>query len=191
MARRRLEMGLTTRSSQGNTHTSRDSTPRSTSRLTPVSENVALLEPRSVGNGNSPDDRTTNSDVVVFHSDVRRLLREQKRLQETSSRIQTMLVDMQKDAATSSASQKCQVPRDLSATVRDVYSQLQGEDDDLTWDFSVSFDDSKNQAFNKAMIRNVQTAYANENHVETSVVLIKKAVRTYFKTKKSCFGRRS
>ena len=134
MARRRLEMGLTTRPSQGNTHTSRDSTPRSTSRLTPVSENVAPLEPRSVGNGNSPDDRTTNrfedklrlhvnnymvfySDVVVFHSDVRRLLREQKRLQETSSRIQTMLVDMQKDAATSSASQKRQVPRDLSVSI--------------------------------------------------------------------------
>ena len=38
---------------------------------------------------------------------------------------------------------------------------------------SDSFDDSKNQDFNKSMIRNVQTAYANENHAETSVVLIK------------------
>lgn len=57
-----------------------------------------------------------DSDVVVFHSDVRRILREQKRLQETSSRIQTMLVDMQKDTA-SSVSQKRQVPRDLSVSI--------------------------------------------------------------------------
>ena len=38
---------------------------------------------------------------------------------------------------------------------------------------SDSFDDSKNQTFNKAMLRNVQTAYTNESHTETSVVLIK------------------
>lgn len=57
------------------------------------------------------------------------------------------------------------------------------------------------------MIRNVQTAYANENHTETSVVLIKsyeklclycwvclyliEAIRTYFKTRKSSFNRKS
>ena len=57
------------------------------------------------------------SDVVVFHSDVRRLLREQKRLQETSSSIQAMLVDIQKDTSTSTASQKRQVPRDLSVSI--------------------------------------------------------------------------
>lgn len=54
---------------------------------------------------------------VVFHSDVRRLLREQKRLQETSSSIQAMLVDIQKDTSTSTASQKRQVPRDLSVSI--------------------------------------------------------------------------
>lgn len=131
-----------TRPAQGNTrtgnvrngtiHSTRDSTPRSTPRLTPVSEGVAPLGPRSVSSENSPDDRATNrlvvdkflvllslcfySDIAVFHSDVRRLLREQKRLQETSSRIQTMLVDMQKDT-TSTAPQKHRVPRDLSVSI--------------------------------------------------------------------------
>ena len=56
-----------------------------------------------------------SGDIGVFHSDVRRLLREQKRLQETSSKIQTMLVDMQKDN-TLTASQKQRVTRDLSVS---------------------------------------------------------------------------
>ena len=126
-------MGSTRRLGQGNT--TRDSTPRSTVRLTPVSESVTPLE-SSVVNENSPDNRATNrfeyklriycslykymvfgSDVVVFHSDVRRLLREQKRLQETSSSIQAMLADIQKDTSTSTASQKRQVPRDLSVSI--------------------------------------------------------------------------
>ena len=38
---------------------------------------------------------------------------------------------------------------------------------------SDSIDDSKDQTFNKAMLRNVQTAYTNDNHTETSVVLMK------------------
>ena len=60
MARRQLQMGLA-RTAQRNTSTITDSTPRSTSRSTSlVSESVSPLEPRSVGNGNSPDDRATN-----------------------------------------------------------------------------------------------------------------------------------
>ena len=54
---------------------------------------------------------------MAFHGDVRKILREQKRLQETSSRIQTMLVDMQKDTASSTVSQRRQVPRDLSVSI--------------------------------------------------------------------------
>ena len=38
---------------------------------------------------------------------------------------------------------------------------------------SDSVDDSKDQTFNKAMLRNVQTAYTSDNHTETSVVLMK------------------
>ena len=50
-------MGSTRRLGQGNT--TKDSTPRSTVRLTPVSESVTPLE-SSVVNENSPDNRATN-----------------------------------------------------------------------------------------------------------------------------------
>ncbi|XP_065894554.1 uncharacterized protein [Dysidea avara] len=96
-----------------------------------------------------------------------------------------MLKQQMKEKGNPAGIKLTNVPRELSTLVRDVYKKMVDEEE-CEWNYAVSFDDQSNKDVNSSITRNVK-AVAQDSQYDVS--LIKRAARTYFKSRKSAHQR--
>lgn len=107
-----------------------------------------------------------------------------KNLKKSNERIEEALKQLQQSQDNYIPRSRERVPKELSAIVHEVYSQLkeQSLDEPLEWDLTTNFNNSSNAAVNTELIQNVQALQTNTSY---SPVIIRRALRIYFTTLKS------